>query len=80
MRQIKDDKQRKDKLNGAYSWAICTDGSEKAIRAYQAAIRLMDKKMDNVEVIMVDTTEVNTEKTKIQYLEMMAADGVSAPG
>lgn len=50
---LKDKTLRSEKPNGKLRWAVCTDGSEKSIKAFHVLARLLDKSKDEVVAITV---------------------------
>jgi hypothetical protein len=56
---LKDPLLRSRKPGGKYRWAICTDGSEKSIKAFHVLAKLIDKSKDEVEAITVETSTVD---------------------
>lgn len=50
---LKDKTLRCEKPNGKLRWAVCTDGSEKSIKAFHVLARLLDKSKDEVVAITV---------------------------
>ena len=50
---IKDKTIRSQKPGGKLRWAVCTDGSEKSIKAFHVLARLLDKSKDEVLAITV---------------------------
>ena len=50
---IKDKTMRSQKPGGKLRWAVCTDGSEKSIKAFHVLAKLLDKSRDEVLAITV---------------------------
>lgn len=50
---IKDKTLRTQKPGGKLRWAVCTDGSEKSMKALHVLARLLDKSRDEVVALTV---------------------------
>lgn len=57
---IKDKTIRANKPGGKLRFAVCTDGSEKSIKAFHVLAKLMDKSRDEVLAITVQSKDVDS--------------------
>ena len=65
---IKDRTIRSEKKGGKIRWAVCTDGSEKSMKAFTVLSKIMDKSKDEVVAITVATRtlDIDSIRTKIE--------------
>jgi len=76
---VKNPNNRKDKKTGGYRWCVCTDGSDKCIKAFDEMVGLWRKgdtcvflhvddgkmKLDSIEKLY----KPHLEKNKVLYID-----------
>jgi hypothetical protein len=65
---IKDNVSRDARKGGKFRWAVCTDGSDKSLKAFHVLAKMIDKSKDEVVAIIVETGNVN-----IPYVEKIVS-------
>jgi hypothetical protein len=74
---IKDKTLRAQKSGGKLRWAVCTDGSEKSIKALHVLARLLDKSRDEVLALTVISKGIDGQTVGQTVREHFYQEGVS---
>ena len=74
---IKDKTIRSQKPGGKLRWAVCTDGSEKSLKAFHVLARLLDKSRDEVLAITVVNNKMDVSQIQELITEHFRSEGVS---
>ena len=74
---IKDKIHRSQKPGGKYRWAVCTDGSDKSIKAFNVLARIIDKSRDEVVAISVASKGLDINAIHENIVQHFKEVGVS---
>lgn len=73
---VKSPEKRKEKADGGFRWLVCSDGSEKSYKALRETIRLMDKEVDHLIVLVVNLSSLNTQDIELKTSEICEEENV----
>ena len=63
--------EKGDKLN----WLICIDGTDQSFKGFEEATKVLNKETDLINLITINSGEINLPKIKSQCLQLLAQSG-----
>uniref|UniRef100_A0A7S3KLE1 UspA domain-containing protein n=1 Tax=Euplotes crassus TaxID=5936 RepID=A0A7S3KLE1_EUPCR len=73
---IKTKEDRSEKENGSFRWLVCSDGSDKSYNALKETIKVMDKEVDEIIILVVNLAIINPEKIEEETNQILEEEEV----